>query len=239
MLLGSGLVRQPEVVVTRSLGRLCSLPGAWPAMNALIAGAGLEPGENPSWYADVRAASGAQTDLECWWGEPPLPRVVVEAKIGAPLATGQIADYIADLTRRVSGGDHDASWWFWCRRTGAAKQRSSLTRHCRCVANRQSVRPYGATTTCSVRSWTCYRARVISSNCAGSWKPVRHWTLSRSLRMSWQLVRRTGEPTWPGCWTRPRCHSSHQASVCCPQVATRTFRAGVTSKSLPAGRTSR
>jgi hypothetical protein len=107
MLLGSGLVRQPEVVVTRSLAWLCSLPGARPAMNALIAGAGLEPGENPSWYAEVRADSGARTDLECWWGEPPLPRVVVEAKIGAPLAAGQIADYIADLTRRVSGGDRD------------------------------------------------------------------------------------------------------------------------------------
>jgi hypothetical protein len=107
MLLGSGLVRQPEVVVTRSLAWLCSLPGARPAMNALIAGAGLEPGENPSWYAEVRAASGARTDLECWWGKPPLPRVVVEAKIGAPLAAGQIADYIADLTRRVSGGDRD------------------------------------------------------------------------------------------------------------------------------------
>jgi hypothetical protein len=107
MLLGSGLVRQPEVVVTQSLAWLCSLPGARPAMNAMIAGAGLEPGEDLSWYAEVRAASGARTDLECWWGQPPLPRVVVEAKIGAPLAAGQIADYIADLTRRVSGGDRD------------------------------------------------------------------------------------------------------------------------------------
>ena len=90
MLLGSGLVRQPEVVETRSVAWLCSLPGARRAMNTLIAGAGLEPGENPSWYAEVRAVSGARTDLECWWGEPPLPRVVVEAKLGAPLVAGQI-----------------------------------------------------------------------------------------------------------------------------------------------------
>ena len=83
MLLGHGLVLQPEVVVTRSLAWLCSLPGARSAMNALVTGAGLEPGESPSWYAEVRAASGARTDLECWWGEPPLPRVVIEAKLGA------------------------------------------------------------------------------------------------------------------------------------------------------------
>ena len=108
MLLGHGLVLQPEVVVTRSLAWLCSLPGARFAMNALIAGAGLEPGESPSWHAEVRAASGARTDLECWWGQPPLPRVAVEAKLGAPLTARQIADYIADLTRRVSGGDRDA-----------------------------------------------------------------------------------------------------------------------------------
>lgn len=108
MLLGSGLVLQPEVVVTRSLAWLCSLPGARTAMNDLIASGGLEPGENPSWYAEVRAASGARTDLECWWGQPPLPRVVVEAKLGAPLTAGQIAAYITDLTRRMSGGDHDA-----------------------------------------------------------------------------------------------------------------------------------
>ena len=94
MLLGHGLVRQPEVVVTRSLAWLCSLPGAGAAMDALIQGAGLEPGESPSWHAEVRAASGARTDLECWWGEPPLPRVVVEAKLGALLSAGQIADYI-------------------------------------------------------------------------------------------------------------------------------------------------
>jgi hypothetical protein len=30
---------------------------------------------------------------------------VVKAKLGAPLAAGQVAGYIADLTRRVSGGD--------------------------------------------------------------------------------------------------------------------------------------
>ena len=108
MLLGHGLVLQPEVVVTRSLAWLCSLPGARAAMNALIAGAGLEPGESPSWHAEVRAASGARTDLECWWGDPPLPRVVVEAKIGALLSAGQIADYIAGLTRRITGGDHGA-----------------------------------------------------------------------------------------------------------------------------------
>jgi len=106
MLLGHGLVLQPEVVVTRSLAWLCSLPGARSAMNALVTGAGLEPGESPSWYAEVRAASGARTDLECWWGEPPLPRVVIEAKLGALLSAGQIADYIPDLIRRASG--HDA-----------------------------------------------------------------------------------------------------------------------------------
>jgi hypothetical protein len=106
MLLGHGLVRQPEVVVTRSLAWLCSLPGAGAAMDALIEGAGLEPGESPSWHAEVRAASGARTDLECWWGEPPLPRVVVEAKLGALLSAGQIADYIPDLIRRAGG--HEA-----------------------------------------------------------------------------------------------------------------------------------
>jgi len=71
-------------------------------MNALVKGAGLEPGESPWWYAEVRAASGARTDLECWWGEPPLPRVVIEAKLGALLSAGQIAAYIPDLIRRAS-----------------------------------------------------------------------------------------------------------------------------------------
>jgi hypothetical protein len=41
MLLGRGLVLQPEVVGTRSLAWLCSLPGARPAVNALIASEGL------------------------------------------------------------------------------------------------------------------------------------------------------------------------------------------------------
>ena len=102
-----GLVRQPEVAVTEAITWLCALPGGSHALDQLIRDAGLDPGPAVAWYAEVPAADGSRTDIEAWRGDPPLPRVVIEAKLGHTLTVGQLAPYVADLKTRLA--EHDGS----------------------------------------------------------------------------------------------------------------------------------
>lgn len=110
MLLGKGLVRQPEVTVTTSVAWLCQRAGGSAALQELIADSagGLQVGGNAAWMAEVRAPDGTRTDLECHWGDPRRPRVVIEAKIGAVLHVQQIIDYLKDQGRRLADEPGDA-----------------------------------------------------------------------------------------------------------------------------------
>ena len=100
MLLDKGLLRQPEVILTTSIAWLCQRPDARRAVGQLVgtSAGGLQPGDDATWLAEVRAADGTRTDLECWWGTPSAPRVVVEAKLAALLTPAQVAGYLADQT---------------------------------------------------------------------------------------------------------------------------------------------
>jgi hypothetical protein len=102
-----GLVRQPEVAVTEAITWLCALPGGSHALDQLIRDAGLDPEPEVAWYAEVPAADRSRTDIEAWWGDPPLPRVVIEAKLGHTLTVEQVAIYFAHLKTRLA--DHDRS----------------------------------------------------------------------------------------------------------------------------------
>ena len=97
-----GLLRQPEVAVTEAITWLCSLPGASHALDRLIRDAGLDPIGEIAWYAEVPAADRTRTDIEAWWGEPAVPRVVIEAKLGHILTVEQVAAYVTDLRGRIS-----------------------------------------------------------------------------------------------------------------------------------------
>src|SRR6266545_5786431 len=85
-----GLVRQPEVAVTEAITWLCAVAGGSHALDQLIRNVGLDPGPEVTWYAEVPAADRSRTDIEAWWGDPPLPRVVIEAKLDHTLTVEQV-----------------------------------------------------------------------------------------------------------------------------------------------------
>jgi hypothetical protein len=97
-LLRYGVITQGEVAVTRSIVYCLSLPGGSHALDGLIAATGVVPGDKISWRAEAIATTGVRPDIEGWWGDPPVPRVVIEAKLGHDLTGQQIADYVANLS---------------------------------------------------------------------------------------------------------------------------------------------
>jgi hypothetical protein len=96
------LIRQPEVAVTRAITWLCTLPGGSHALDQLILSEGLVPGSEIAWYADVPAPDLSRTDIEASWGEPPRPRVVIEAKLDHTRRAGrELRRAPADQARRA------------------------------------------------------------------------------------------------------------------------------------------
>ena len=69
------------------------MAGGSGALDNLVRRNGIAPEANGFWRAEVVADDRTRTDMEYSWGDPPLTRVVVEAKIGHSLTAEQIAHY--------------------------------------------------------------------------------------------------------------------------------------------------
>jgi hypothetical protein len=54
-----------------------------------------------TWRTEERASDGTRTDLECWWGEPQRPWLVIEAKLDALLSAEPLTGYINDQAQRI------------------------------------------------------------------------------------------------------------------------------------------
>jgi hypothetical protein len=101
-----GLVPQPEVL-TRSIAWLGSCAGNWRDECACRSWRARASRRSIQGHGGPRRLRRA-TDLECSWGDPPFPHVVVKAKVGAALTAEQIDAYISELSRGLGPGDHDA-----------------------------------------------------------------------------------------------------------------------------------
>jgi len=88
-----GVLVQPEVALTRSIWWLLGLKGGTSALDDLVRRSGLEPATGGLWLTEVVGKDRDRTDLEYRWGDPPVTRVVVEAKLGHTLTNDQIGAY--------------------------------------------------------------------------------------------------------------------------------------------------
>jgi hypothetical protein len=96
-LLSQNSLVQPEVVLTRATHFLLGLPGGSSALDSLVARCGLDPEPGGYWRTEVRGVEGGRTDLEYRWGDLGALRVIVEAKIGHILDSGQVDAYRSRL----------------------------------------------------------------------------------------------------------------------------------------------
>jgi hypothetical protein len=103
----AGLVRSPEVAVTRALAWLASRAHVADGLGALVERSGLRVDSESQWFAEVRAEDGTRTDLECVHVESSAPVVVVEAKLTAAMTSDQLRHYAAGQRRRLLAGGWD------------------------------------------------------------------------------------------------------------------------------------
>lgn len=114
-LLSQNTLVQPEVALTRATQFLLGLRGAAHALDMLVERAGLVPEPGGYWLTEVRGAEGGRTDLEYRWGSDEAVQVIVEAKVGHFLGSGQVDAYrprlghdgllvvLVPATRRIEG----------------------------------------------------------------------------------------------------------------------------------------
>jgi hypothetical protein len=103
----AGLVRTPEVAVTRALAWLASRRHVADGLAALVERSGFSVGSESRWFAEVRAEDGTRTDLEYVHVESSAPVVVVEAKLAAAMTSEQLQHYAVNQRRRLLAAGWD------------------------------------------------------------------------------------------------------------------------------------
>ena len=103
----AGLVRTPEVAVTRALAWLAGRRHVADGLAAMVKRSGLSVESEWLWLAEVRAEDGTRTDLECVDAESSAPVVVVEAKLAAAMTSEQLRHYAANQRRRLFAAGWD------------------------------------------------------------------------------------------------------------------------------------
>lgn len=103
----AGLVRTPEVAVTRALAWLAGRRHVADGLAAMVKRSGLSVESEWLWLAEVRAEDGTRTDLECIHVDSSAPVVVVEAKLAAAMTSEQLRHYAANQRRRLFAGGWD------------------------------------------------------------------------------------------------------------------------------------